>query len=717
MLKEAVQMDLPVFENYEVARVKARRTGFTVYEATELTSDVPVFIKILDRATARSGSNALSFLNNARVLERLNDEHICRLYDYGRHEKYGYFATSEALGLDPLRALILETFSLALDDLVSIFVAIGVTLRNAHLHGLVHGFLNPDCIHVKSDGSIKIDDFGFSWSVPAILQKNDADSLHLARYIAPEHYDNAAVVDGRADIYSTGMILYELLAGRHPLDATDMLTLQSQHLAGELPPLDMAELGLPQELGDIVEKCTKADSEARFQNLREYLDAFEQLRRTFPASDTLPESKAPEPFAFEGEQFEKYFAEREQEPAETAGAPGMRSTYTRWLLTGAGAVLLVLLALFVTNYIPLPFSEHAGSGKNGKLAANDVSMTTEPVHPGKNAPEPAVGNKPEPPQIQSQSAADAGAKEPASSPNLIVDSGAQKSAPAAERPVPADEAQSATQDITPPPQPSAESSSGRIASEPAKPPSGDTGTTTAVPETASLRLTVTAENKPLVANVFVNNVFVGKTRADGTLQLAVLPVGKTATVRVAQQGYVSRTRRLTVLEANPLLSLDLKAKVEDLGTVLLDATPGADEVYIDGVRRQGKTPLRISLEHGNHSIRLVNSQLQASWEQEIDLRVGQVLRVRHDFTQKQFGHVAISLKNAAQYGFGFVYVDGKLWAERPNTTPLDIKLPVGDHSIEVRRDGFSSVPKDVIVKVEAGKTQYAAFTFTRTTNP
>jgi len=184
-------------------------------------------------------------------------------------------------------------------------------------------------------------------------------------------------------------------------------------------------------------------------------------------------------------------------------------------------------------------------------------------------------------------------------------------------------------------------------------------------------------------------------------------------VRVSKEGYTSATQKLLVAANMPQQAFDLKARTDVFGTIILDAIPRADEIYIDGVLHKGRTPTKVSLKHGQHTIKLVSSQLNATWEQKVDLKIGQILRVKHDFTKADKGIIAVSLKNAAQFGFGYVYVDGRRWEKGHNTTPLELKLTVGSHTIELKRPGFNAIPKDVIIKVEKGQTKYVSFTFTR----
>ncbi|MFQ6114320.1 MAG: PEGA domain-containing protein, partial [bacterium] len=235
----------------------------------------------------------------------------------------------------------------------------------------------------------------------------------------------------------------------------------------------------------------------------------------------------------------------------------------------------------------------------------------------------------------------------------------------------------------------------------------------AIATTSSAIFHVKSKNKPIDAYVFIDEKFKGKADNQGKLEVKGLKPNRTYTIKISKDGYSTVTQQFTARNKTSVLSFDLKPKLDIFGTVILDALPKADSIYVDGKLYKGKTPLKVTLPGGEHRVRFVNLALNASWEKVVNLKVGQVLRVRHDFNLTETGSVAISLKNAAEYGFGYVYVDGKLWDKKPNTTPLKINLPIGSHTIAVKRDGFDSIPKDIIVAVEKGVTKYVSFTFTK----
>ena len=731
-------MNFPQFDKFEINRQLSHRLCFTVYEARDRRSGKMVELKVLDSELSNDESNVINFLSSARIIKHLDHPNIFRVLDLGNDPKEShYYIAGEFNDLRPLRELILDTFSLSLEDLIEMFLVIGKTLRYAHLHGLVHGFLSPDSIFVKKDGTIKIDDFGFNWFIPNILQSNEDHALTLARYIPPEYYKNADNVDGRADIYSLGLILYELLQGKHPFGGNTVSAIQSQHLSSALEPVDLAALQLPTELDAIISTSVNKNRELRFQNLKECLKTFEDIKEKYvkelDVSPVKGDSISP---AQETEQSEKHFDDvafieaastsNNSQPEERHQSNSLLSR--KFAFSGVGALFLVVLILFVTNYVPLPFlrsnadsTEHtpqvravAASPDNNSTPDEAVPATASedlakaPVAVEQKTPalskntsgvshQPSVAPKSKGPELDIPTVARKTAPPPPAAKHTTMgkqnSDASKKIATKVKKSMPVTKPKTRSRDI--------------VKTAPKPPPKATKVTTSTV------EFYVKSNDRPLEANIFLDNSFIGKTDRRGKLEVNELDINRKFTVKVSKEGYASETRRLTVQQNTPTTIFDIKSKEAIFGTVLIDAVPIADKVYVDGELQDGATPSRISLKYGKHAIRLVNSALGLVHEQQVDLKIGQVLRVRHDFTQEELGKVAISLRNAAQYGFGYVYVDGEIWHEKHNTTPLQLKLAVGPHTIEVKRDGFSTIPRDVIVEIKKGETKYVSFTFNR----
>lgn len=642
-------------ENFRITQKVEKKFCYTAYEAIDKNTEEPIYLKLLDPELNDDKDTVFNFINGARVARKLDNPNICKILSYGTDENF-HFIASEPIPYRRLTDLILDTFSLSLPDLLLIFTNIAETLRYAHLNGLIHGILNPQSIYVNSDCDIKIDDFGFNWLVPEVFRKDTKASRFLAQYIAPEYYKTPELIDGQGDIYSLGILLFEILSGKAPFQGEALPEIQVQHLKGRLPRLDYASLNLPDELDTIIKHSLSRFKEQRYSNLNQFLDALTTLK-------------------------EKY-ADVWQGWDEKTGPPAPKSTSAkipavdsvskfRIFKVIAGGVILLSLLVAVIFGVNRFWSEASPPG-----AQNQPALSTE------TNGTPGSADEPHSPAADSLVTEDPEQQEPEESSDPGYRNGV--AADAEQKPASRPEARA---------QPSAEPE----------------------PEPAPARVTmvVTSNNAPVEASIYLDDRFIGKTDRNGRFMLGELERGKTYSARVVKDGYTEETKAFTPSGATSSVNFDLKPKQNVYGTLIVDAVPHADSVFVGGKLHKGELPLQLRLHWGEHQVRLVNTRLNKEWQQTVELRVGQVMRLKHDFTQVEYGKVAVALNNAHEFGFGYVYVNGELWQEKHNTTPIELRLPVGVHTIAVKRDGFTASPPEVKVEVEENTTKRVAFTFSK----
>jgi hypothetical protein len=502
-----------------------------------------------------------------------------------------------------------------------------------------------------------------------------------------------------------------------------MTAVQRHHLNGDWPAINFVEKGLPQEIETILHRALAIKENVRFLNFKDFLDSMELLRR----GNLQMAPAALEPQEAEELIQQKYFDDKTYEIDFSAkNARAFPVNRKRLAFAGAAVFIFLILFLLITNRLPLPFGEEEDESgiaeellsssfpsiQNDSLFAraskpDSTSAAGDSLLAGDSVIAATIGPVMMPPISEFE--ANASGSVPASETESKVADG--KAVAAAEvssdKPVSAPPKSTAaappapTPEETPttPPASSAVAENGKTPDKPAAPP-----------QAAKVTVMVHSQNQPVEAFVFIDNQFRGKTNAQGFFEVPGLETNKTYTIKISKEGHATLTRQFTALEKTPVLNFDISARPEIYGALILEALPKADSIFVDGKLYKGQTPLQLNLPWGDHKVRFVNTSLNKSHEQTVSLKVGEVQRVKHSFVQAEFGKVAVSLKNAAQYGFGYVYVNGKLWEGAPNTTPLELSLPVGTHTIEVRRDGFNAVPKDIIVTVEKDQTKFVSFT-------
>jgi hypothetical protein len=232
-----------------------------VYRARQVKLDRQVALKVLPPDAAADPAFAERFTREARALARLNHPHIIAIYDFGQEGSLSYFVMEYVEGLN-LRQRLAKR--LPPTEAVAIVLQLCDALEYAHEEGIVHRDIKPENVLLDKKGRAKIADFG----IAKLLQRKTAQytltgpwqvvgTLH---YMAPEQMDNPLGLDHRADIFSLGVVFYEMLTGGLPL--------------GRFPrPSEKA--AVDQGIDEVVLRALEADPARRFQSVREMKAALE----------------------------------------------------------------------------------------------------------------------------------------------------------------------------------------------------------------------------------------------------------------------------------------------------------------------------------------------------------------------------------------------------------------------------------------------------------
>lgn len=297
------------FPHLEVLELLGQGGMGTVYRARQLKLDRLVALKILSPQAELAPHFAERFLREARTLARLNHPGIVAVHDFGEAEGLFFFLMEYVAGAN-LRERMRKG-PLPLPELLAILAQIGDALQFAHEEGIIHRDIKPENILLDHRGRVKIADFGLA----KLLGQTTASHLLTAShqimgtpyYMAPEQWEKPLTVDHRADIYSLGVVLYELLTGELPLG----------HFA---PPSQKA--AVDPRFDEVILRAMQKDPERRYQQVADFKAAVEAIARQAP-SQPLPSQELPF---------------REQ---KTEAAPPADRRATHWpadtLLAGEGA--------------------------------------------------------------------------------------------------------------------------------------------------------------------------------------------------------------------------------------------------------------------------------------------------------------------------------------------------------------------------------------------
>jgi serine/threonine protein kinase len=250
-----------------------------VLSAKHVELDERFALKFLARQFLGEPALIERFTQEARSACRLRSEHIARVYDVGSHEGAPFIVMEHLQGRD-LCTVVHEGGPLRIIDAVEYAMQACEALATAHRHGIVHRDIKPENLFlVEQEGlpSIKLLDFGIS---KVALSDGEAATrltgnltLGTPCYMAPEQIRSSASADARSDLWSLGVVLYELLAGTEAFRAPSITEVCAAVLERDPEPLERIRTDIPTELADIVMRCLEKAPEDRFANVAELAEA------------------------------------------------------------------------------------------------------------------------------------------------------------------------------------------------------------------------------------------------------------------------------------------------------------------------------------------------------------------------------------------------------------------------------------------------------------
>ncbi len=347
----------------------------TVYKAYQPSMDRYVALKVLSTHLTQDPTFVKRFLQEAKVIAKLEHVHILPVHDHGQEDGYLYlvmrFIQAGTLK-DRLRG-----GPLSLGEVHRIVTQVGSALEYAHQEGVVHRDIKPSNVLIDPQGDCYLTDFGIAKMVEGTLGLTGSGIIGTPHYMAPEQ-SQSLKVDHRADIYAMGVVVYEMVTGRVPFDAETPFAVVMKHVTEPLPLPRNIRPDLPEAVERVILRALAKDPADRYQSMRDLVTALDQAVSGAPAA--MRTAVTPP----RATQRSTLVEEAEAEPTAvvpgpaTAAAPAWRrwaAGQPPWLLPAAGLALIVLvLAGLIVSQIPGRVEISGGQVQ--------VMMPTTPAVPG-----------------------------------------------------------------------------------------------------------------------------------------------------------------------------------------------------------------------------------------------------------------------------------------------------------------------------------------------
>jgi len=332
-----------------------------VYKAKDHELNRIVALKLIRPELAKDEEMLQRFKQELILARKITHKNVVRIYDLGEDAGFKFITMDYIEGQD-LRALLRERGKLSSEGAVPIIQQVCRALHAAHSEGVVHRDLKPHNIMVDPGGNVFVMDFGIARSMEQSGMTRTGALMGTPEYMSPEQA-RGLKTDARSDLFSLGVIFYELLIGKSPYESdTPIGTMLKRLQEPAVPPIQV-DATIPQPLNDLVLKCLEIDPQRRYQHAREILQDLEARQGTRTGSAVAPALPSIPPTSTKLWQ---------------AWLPRLRSW--RWITAGVALVLLVLAA--VLFWSKAPSQAPAQQKPLTVLVADFNNATGEPIFDG-----------------------------------------------------------------------------------------------------------------------------------------------------------------------------------------------------------------------------------------------------------------------------------------------------------------------------------------------
>ncbi|HET6545610.1 MAG TPA: protein kinase [Rhodanobacteraceae bacterium] len=383
--------------HYDIVAELGRGGMGVVYKGHESSLNRYVAIKVLADALAHDEAVKERFLREARSMAALNDPHIIQIYFIGEDEGQTYFSMEFVDG-ESLGAMLRRERTLSVESAAKVIYQTGLGLGTAHDHGVIHRDIKPGNLMIGSRGLVKIADFGIALSNQDISKKltSTGEFVGTPGYLSPE-VCLGKPVDQRSDIFSLGIVLFEMLVGRMPFTDLSPLGLMLEVVKAEIPDVRELNQQVDPLIAAVLAKMIAKEPTDRYQSCQELCAALmrhplvakggpirEQPRispaaatlvgQRTPSSVTLPQPVAPPALPVAAAAAQSRAAPTHRTARESPTTAGAKRPGSAWPWAVAAILLLAGAAYAYRAHIPMLEGLHGNVQISASNAATGTPM-------------------------------------------------------------------------------------------------------------------------------------------------------------------------------------------------------------------------------------------------------------------------------------------------------------------------------------------------------
>jgi len=277
-------------ERYEVIEELGKGGMGNVYRVFDKKIKEEVALKLLKPEIASDKKTIERFSNELKFARKIRHKNVCQMYELMEEEGI-HFITMEYVPGEDLKSFIRRARQLTAGTAVALAKQVCEGLVEAHRLGVVHRDLKPSNIMIDKEGNARIMDFGIARSLKAEGITGDGVIIGTPEYMSPEQVEGKEV-DLQSDIYSLGVILYEMVIGTVPFEGDTPLSIAHKHKYETAQEPKEVNAQIPEDLNQMIMKCLEKDKERRYQSAGEVWSELENIERGIPTTDKeIPRKK------------------------------------------------------------------------------------------------------------------------------------------------------------------------------------------------------------------------------------------------------------------------------------------------------------------------------------------------------------------------------------------------------------------------------------------